>query len=64
MIPPSTLISNKISALETEKLYVHINTIRKRIDKVNELLQIDWSDNIARMNAELLLRFLNLEEKI
>ena len=32
--------------------------------KVNELLQIDWSDNIARMNAELLLRFLNLEEKI
>ena len=47
-----------------EKLYVHINTIRKRIDKVNELLQIDWSDNIARMNAELLLRFLNLEEKI
>ena len=36
----------------------------ERIDKVNELLQIDWSDNIARLNAELLLRFLNLEEKI
>ena len=47
-----------------EKLYVHINTIRKRIDKVNELLQIDWSDNIARMYAELLLRFLYLLEKI
>ena len=47
-----------------EKLYVHINTIRKRIDKVNELLQIDWSDNIARMKTELLLRFLKQKKKI
>ena len=58
------LENNMNYSATAEKLYVHINTIRKRIDKVNELLQIDWSDNIARMNAELLLRFLNLEEKI
>ena len=58
------LENNMNYSATAEKLYVHINTIRKRIDKVNELLQIDWSDNIARMNAELFLRFLNLEEKI
>ncbi len=58
------LENNMNYSATAEKLYVHINTIRKRIDKVNELLKIDWSDNIARMNAELLLRFLNLEEKI
>ena len=55
------LENNMNYSATAEKLYVHINTIRKRIDKVNELLKIDWSDTIARMNAELLLRFLNLE---
>lgn len=58
------LENNMNYSATAEKLYVHINTIRKRMDKVNELLQIDWSDVIARMNTELLLRFLNLEEKI
>lgn len=43
-----------------EKLYVHINTVRKRIDRVNDLLPIDWDSRISRLNAELLLQFLEL----
>ena len=43
-----------------EKLYVHINTIRNRIDKVNQLLGIDWDSPLNRMKCEILLQYLKL----
>lgn len=49
-------------SVTAEKMYVHINTIRKRIDKVNDLVKIDWEDHVDRLKMEILLQFLGLEE--
>ena len=54
------LANNMNYSVTAEKLYVHINTVRKRIDRVNDLLPIDWDSRISRLNAELLLQFLEL----
>ena len=56
------LENNMNYSVTAEKMYVHINTIRKRIDKVNELVQIDWEDHVDRLKMEILLQFLGLEE--
>lgn len=47
-------------SVTAEKMYVHINTIRKRIDKVNDLVKIDWEDHVDRLKMEILLQFLGL----
>ena len=47
-------------SVTAEKLYAHINTVRKRIDKAHDLLDIDWEQRINRLNVELLLQFLDL----
>ena len=54
------LENNMNYSVTAEHMYVHINTIRKRIAKIEYLLDIDWENPIARMNTELLLNFLNL----
>ena len=36
------LENNMNYSVTAEKMYVHINMIRKRIDKVNDLVKIDW----------------------
>ncbi len=54
------LENNMNFSVTAEKLYAHINTVRKRIEKANDLLQIDWSQRISRLNVELLLQFLDL----
>lgn len=47
-------------SVTAEILYVHINTIRKRMNKVKHLLDIDWENHISRLKVELLLQFLDL----
>lgn len=54
------LENNMNYSVTAEKLYAHINTVRKRIEKANDLLDIDWDQRISRLNVELLLQFLNL----
>lgn len=54
------LENNMNYSVTAEKLYAHINTVRKRIEKANDLLDIDWNQRISRLNVELLLQFLNL----
>ena len=54
------LASNMNYSDTAEKLYVHINTIRKRIERVNDLLSIDWQDSFTRMKLELLLQLLHI----
>ena len=54
------LENNMNYSLTAEKLYVHINTIRNRIDKVNQLLDIDWDSPLNRMKCEILLQYLKL----
>lgn len=52
------LESNMNYSVTAEKMYVHINTVRKRIERAHELLDIDWDQRISLLNAELLLQFL------
>lgn len=54
------LENNMNFSVTAEKLYAHINTVRKRIEKANDLLDIDWEDRVSRLNLELLLQFLEL----
>ena len=42
-------------SLTSKHMYVHINTVRKRIEKIRELLDIDIEDPVSRMKLELLL---------
>ena len=56
------LENNMNYSVTAEKMYVHINTIRKRIDKVNDLVKIGWEDHVDRLKMEILLQFLGLEE--
>ena len=52
------LENNMNYSLTAEKLFVNINTIRRRIDKVNELINIDWDNYFERMRIGLMLQFL------
>ncbi len=54
------LENNMNFSITAEKMYVHINTIRKRIDKMKELLELSLDDRIARLKLEMVLQFLNL----
>ena len=45
-------------SLTAEKMYVHINTVRKRIDRAEQIFCIDWDDYMARMKMELMLHLL------
>ena len=45
-------------SLTAEKMYVHINTVRKRIDRAEQMLGIDWDDYMARMKMDLMLHLL------
>ena len=51
-------ITNQLLACGAD--IVEINTIRKRIDKVNDLVKIDWEDHVGRLKMEILLQFLGL----
>ena len=55
------LQSNMNYSQTAEKMYVHINTIRKRLDKLSEIITLDLDDPVERLNTELLLQFLELQ---
>jgi purine catabolism regulator len=40
------------------KLFIHSNTVRYRINKIQELCKIDLEDYIERLKLEISLRFL------
>lgn len=52
------LENNMNYSLTAEKLYVNINTIRRRIEKVNELIDIDWDNYYTRTKIGLMLQFM------
>lgn len=43
-------------SLTAKTMFLHINTVRKRIEEVNERLQLDLEDSVTRLKLELLLR--------
>jgi PucR family transcriptional regulator, purine catabolism regulatory protein len=55
------LENNMNYSITAEKMYVHINTIRKRIDKINKMLDIDWNNPVERMKNIILLQFIKEE---
>ena len=52
------LENNMNYSLTAEKLFVNINTIRRRIEKVNELVDIDWENYHTRIKIGLMLQFM------
>lgn len=54
------LENNMNYSLTAEKLYVNINTIRRRIEKVNELVDVDWNNYYTRTKIGLMLQFMQL----
>ena len=52
------LENNMNYSLTAEKLFVNINTIRRRIEKVNELVSIDWNNYYSRLKIGLMLQFM------
>jgi len=52
------LENNMNYSLTAEKLYVNINTIRRRIEKINELVDMDWNNYYTRMKVGLMLQFM------
>ena len=52
------LENNMNYSLTAEKLYVNINTIRRRIEKVNELVDVDWNNYYTRTKIALMLQFM------
>ncbi len=54
------LENNMNYSMTAEKLYVNINTIRRRIEKVNELVDVDWDNYYTRTKIGLMLQFMQL----
>ena len=54
------LENNMNYSITAEKMYVHINTIRNRMEKVNQIFDTNWENHIERLKTEILLQFLEL----
>lgn len=56
----SFLECNLNYSLTAKKLFIHNNTVRYRMNKINGLINIDWEDSTERMKIEIVLKFLEL----
>jgi len=45
-------------SLAAKQLYIHINTVRKRMETVSDLLSLDLEDPTTRLKLEMLLRLM------
>ncbi len=52
------LENNMNYSLTAERLYVNINTIRRRIEKINEMVHVDWNHYYTRVKISLMLQFM------
>jgi len=52
------LENNMNYSMTAEKLYVNINTIRRRVEKINELVKVDWNNYYTRTKIGLMLQFM------
>ena len=52
------LENNMNFSLTAEKLFVNVNTIRRRIERVNDMVDIDWNNYFERVKVCLMLQFL------
>ena len=54
------LDSNQSYTETAEKLYIHNNTARYRINKIKDIIDIDREDNIERLKLEIMLTFIDI----
>ena len=52
------LENNMNYSLTAGQLFVNINTIRRRIEKINELVDVDWNNYYTRTKIGLMLQFM------
>lgn len=56
-----TFLENNLNySLASNKLFVHSNTVRYRINKIKNLVDIDFDDSMERLKLEIVLKFLKL----
>lgn len=55
-------LENKLNySITAKKLFIHINTVRKKIDEINDLIELtnfDLENPISRLKLEILLKFI------
>lgn len=52
-------LQNNMNYSQTAKnMFIHINTVRKRIEQISEIMKIDLTDPVNRLNLEILLELL------
>ena len=49
--------------IAAKKLYLHSNTVRYRIGKIQQLCNIDLEDSTERLKVEIALKFINMVKK-
>jgi PucR family transcriptional regulator, purine catabolism regulatory protein len=47
-------------SLTARKLFIHNNTVRYRMNKIKDLINIDWEDSTERLKLEIVLKFIQL----
>jgi purine catabolism regulator len=45
-------------SLTAKKLFLHINTVRKRLEEINNLINIDLDNPINRLKVEIILKLV------
>ena len=45
-------------SLTAKQLFLHINTVRKRIEEINDLISFDIEDPMNRLKLEVLLKLI------
>lgn len=45
-------------SLTAKKLFLHINTVRKRIEEINDLINFDLDNPVNRLKLEILLKLV------
>ncbi|NLY86285.1 MAG: PucR family transcriptional regulator, partial [Tissierellia bacterium] len=54
------LESESNSNIAAKKLFIHSNTVRYRIAKIQQICDIDLEDPMERLKVEILLKFIEL----
>ena len=59
-------LENKLNySITSKKLFIHINTVRKKIDEINDLIELtnfDLENPISRLKLEILLKFIKRDK--
>ena len=49
-------------SLTAKQLFIYINTVRKRIDDINNMINLNLENPMNRLKLEILLKLLSLFE--